>query len=112
MSIIDEMRREAGNAERSGHTYESLFMAEWADRLAASGALVPVPDGEACELVEIASGQKFVVDGRSICETVNGGQYDSRVKVRNITTMEEFVSYRYGVDVLPIRLVAITEAEV
>lgn len=46
MTIIEEMRREAADAERSGNAYSAEWMWDWADRLERSGALVPVPGGE------------------------------------------------------------------
>lgn len=109
MTIIDEMRREAGNAERSGHTYEALFMTEWADRLAASGALVPVPDGPRREAFMCG---KVLHDGRycfvrprilddyfplQINDSITGRYVD---KVTGQTLLQ------------PVRLVAIAEAEI
>lgn len=107
MTIIDEMRREAGNAERSGHTYEALFMTEWADRLAASGALVPVPDGEACWLDDAGSEAVVyydsVTDSKFLLIRTGSGMF-------HLTG--EKVDLGKDAPVLPVRLVPIAEAEI
>ncbi len=64
-----------------------------------------VPDGEPCELVEVLGRQKFSMGDHSICEMVNPGQYDRTVDVRDLVTGEVFTSYRYAVNVLPVKLV-------
>ena len=63
-----------------------------------------VPVGEACELVEISRHQKFSMGDHLICEIVNPGQYDRTVDVRDLVAGEVFTSYRYAVNVQPVRL--------
>jgi hypothetical protein len=54
MTIIQEMRRIAERCENQGMVTIAVDARDLADRLDLSGALVPVPDGEACEISKIA----------------------------------------------------------
>lgn len=111
MKLIKEMRSFAAAAALASSENMRVVVTAFADALANSGALGPVPDGEPCELVELYGHQKFLLGDRGICEMVNPGQYDRKVSVRIISSGDIIESEKYAVFVQPVRLVPIAEWE-
>jgi len=104
MNIIDELRSIAKFIDKGlGVELNSIT-----DRLAASGALVPVPQGEACAIIDMET-DLFIYEG--VIYQVPDGEfygvpiYDDR---------PHFLSFHGDSETIvqPVALVPITEAEV
>jgi len=107
MTIIQEMRRIAERCENQGMVTIAVDARDLADRLERSGALVPVPDGEACEISRIAICGCFLFNGTAFrlysfsCEDFGAWQLSDHTEHL----------FAHNTIVQPVRLVPIAEAE-
>lgn len=110
MSIIDEMRKEAEEAEDAGCIEWTRTMRNWADRLANSGALVPVKDGEECRADELLPDSVFCRKGDLcvITSPYDGSDYVWPMSIDG-TGVRQIMCYA---PIQPVRLVPVTEAEI
>jgi hypothetical protein len=105
MSIIEEMREKARDLQGVGEYWLAEHLEGWADRLAASVALVPVANGEACQPHELYPTQ-FVLLGGTVY--VNHPGTRDLVDITNNTR----IYVPHDETVQPVRLVAITGASI
>lgn len=84
--------------------------AEELERLAASGALVPVPDGEPCSAYSLRIGNILTCDHDGVWQVMGGNWVNSEawVSVRNLSTGED-TELLHSAMVQPIRLVPLEE---
>ena len=115
MKLIDEMREKA-ESFRETSPYDYGYIADqirdWADRIAASGALVPVPQGEECRVLRTKIGSAFQHLGkvyRNIGGEIRGDA--SEINARELMDGSKHI-FDGDTIVLPVALVPITEAEV
>lgn len=79
----------------------------WADALANSGALVPVPDGDPCKLMDCTA-YCFIHDGKLFTISSRSGAWVSTHTPRQDNT-DLLESFHFATVVQPIRLVPIAE---
>jgi hypothetical protein len=108
MNIIDEMRKEAEEADGAGCTIWGGILRDWADRLAASGALVPVPQGEAAPIIDMAT--EFFIHNSVVYRVPEYGFYG--VPLGHDGPHYTACHGTSDTIVQPVALVPITEAEV
>lgn len=107
MNIIEEVRRIAQRCENYGMYEIAKDALDIADCLERSGALVPVPDGEACRVEALYNEERLVKhDGKIYCGADDGSGYAA---IAN--TKPDFPNFDDDTIVQPVRLVPIAEAE-
>lgn len=110
MNIIDELNRQAETHEIFDRYASAVDLRTIADRLAASGALVPVPDGEPLPIRD-AESTYIAVDGHVYVRLDNGDWCG----IADATPYLYQAVGDYDDDALmvqPVRLVPLKEAEV
>lgn len=113
MNIIDELNRQAETHEIFDRHCSAADLRRIADRLAASGALVPVPDGEPCSAYSLRIGNILTCDHDGVWQVIGGNWSNSEawVTVRNLITGEE-TNLLHSTLVHPVRLAPLAEAEI
>lgn len=118
MNIIEEMREIVhelftGDSNPNDDAYRRIDAA--IDRLERSGALVPVPDGDACVVDSLPVGIRIAIPGRtSVYRRVGSGasanpEPHSFVILEDCNSGDE-INVPYGTHGYPVRLVPIAEA--
>jgi len=111
MTIIEDLRYAADNPDVFEHDYPSILR-RIADRLERSGALVPVPDGEACCIRE-ARNKEHNLYGRRLVEFfISPICHEAKeIVIQDALTHKKIATGTFDTIVQPVRLVPIAEAE-
>ena len=108
MKIIEEMRAWASDLRYDGWETTPATINKWADHLEISGALVPVPDGEACQIQQLES-DLFLHNGTTY-RIPEGEFYGIPIGYKG-PHYAAFYGDAQSI-VQPVRLVPITEAQI